>query len=208
MVSAYFYCQKRPVDPTCATERLKAVDADLLTFAKHWGNFGLRMFVLSMLDEDDVFKFKRARKAADLSKDGPDPGWYVLKTYLEAEGRKLEGTVGDQSEFLPEEAVLHDMVRPVRELLREKYTAVGILESFDDTLELFNRALGMPGVEWHSKFEKHGIYNWDEENKKKEEAVLAEAWTNAEIKKYISLDLLIYEHAVAVFNEQKKLHGI
>ena len=39
-------------------------------------------------------------------------------------------------------------------------------------------------------------------------ASLAEAWTNSEIKKYMQLDLLLYEHAVDVFHEQSRAYGL
>ncbi|CAN0469810.1 unnamed protein product, partial [Scytosiphon promiscuus] len=42
MVSAYYYCKEAPSDTACASEILNARDVDLVTFAKHWGNFALR----------------------------------------------------------------------------------------------------------------------------------------------------------------------
>ena len=42
VVSAYFYCKHAPIDPLCATSIMRANKVDLLTFAQHWGNFGLR----------------------------------------------------------------------------------------------------------------------------------------------------------------------
>lgn len=54
MVSAYFYCQSFPQDSACASMILRARDVDLLTFAKHWSNFGLRQFALNFVSADDV----------------------------------------------------------------------------------------------------------------------------------------------------------
>lgn len=54
MVSAYFYCQVYQSDKACATSILRAKDVDLLTFAKHWSNFGLRQFALNFVPADDV----------------------------------------------------------------------------------------------------------------------------------------------------------
>lgn len=42
LVSAFFYCKTFRGDPLCATFVLDARTADLGTFAKHWGNFGMR----------------------------------------------------------------------------------------------------------------------------------------------------------------------
>lgn len=42
VVSAYFYCRRLKKDQLCASRVLDASSTDLLTFAKHWGNYGLR----------------------------------------------------------------------------------------------------------------------------------------------------------------------
>ncbi|CAM9581378.1 unnamed protein product [Sphacelaria rigidula] len=208
LVSAYFYCQRLPADTACGSGRLNAKEADLVTFAKHWGNFGLRQFALALVDQNDVLESDWLGLSGGDPRDRHDSGWYIMKRYLETEGRKLEGTVGEEDESLPEDRAMDDMLQPVRDLLRDNFTAVGILESFDDTLELFNRALEVPGLDWRSQFKAQGSKNVDNQYKEREKAALAEAWTNAEIKKYINLDLLIYEHAVAVFNQQKRLYSI
>lgn len=54
LVSAYFYCQNSEKDVACASNIVRARDVDLLTFAKHWGNFAVRQFALSMVPADDV----------------------------------------------------------------------------------------------------------------------------------------------------------
>lgn len=54
LVSAYFYCQILEDDVACASNIVRARDVDLLTFAKHWSNFAVRQFALSMVPADDV----------------------------------------------------------------------------------------------------------------------------------------------------------
>lgn len=207
LVSAYFYCRTSPSDMACGSKVVNANNVDLVTFAKHWGNFALRQFALSLVDVGDVIQDAMDTSSAvtDNSKL-KNPGWYILKEYLERKGQAFEVSDG-RGEELPDRA-MYDMLQPTRELLRRNFTAVGILENFDETLELFNRALGMPDLDWQKSFSNQGIGNVDRIYEKEKKKVLVEAWTNAEIKKYIGLDLLLYEHAVAVFNEQKKLHGI
>lgn len=42
VVSAYYFCKRKKEDQLCASFVLYAGDTDLLTFAKHWGNYGMR----------------------------------------------------------------------------------------------------------------------------------------------------------------------
>ena len=98
------------------------------------------------------------------------------------------------------------MLQPVQDLLRDRYT-IGILEEFNTTLSLFDTVLDMP-MKWTEQYEKYGSKNQDKEHKDEEMASLEEAWTNSEIKKYMYLDLVLYEHVVDVFNHQVKSHNI
>ena len=98
------------------------------------------------------------------------------------------------------------MLQPVQDLLRERYT-IGILEEFNTTLHLFDTALDMP-MKWTEQYAIYGSKNQGKVHKDEEMASLEEAWTNSEIKKYMYLDLVLYEHAVDVFNQQVKAHGI
>ena len=92
MVSAYYYCKESPKDQTCASEVVRAKDVDLVTFAKHWGNYATRQFSLSLVPVHDVLEFSRtdavkemlpprAKRPSDL------PGWYLIKLYLDDQNR-------------------------------------------------------------------------------------------------------------------------
>ena len=102
---------------------------------------------------------------------------------------------------------MYEMLQPVQDLLRDRYT-VGILEEFNTTLSLFNAALEVPDVDWHEKYANEGIRNKDTRYFEEEAAALEEAWTNSEIKKYMRLDLILYEHAVDVFHQQARAYGL
>lgn len=47
-----------------------------------------------------------------------------------------------------EDAAMRSLIQPVSELLDENYAAVGILEKWDSTLELFNATLELPNYDW------------------------------------------------------------
>ena len=141
MVSAYYSCKEAPRDVACASEVVRATDVDLATFAKHWGNFAMRQFALSLVPVDDVLEYSRTDAARDRLPpefEGIEKvaGWYLLKMYLDELARTSEYVE------IPDVA-MYEMLQPVQDLLRDRYT-VGILEEFNTTLSLFDVALSMP----------------------------------------------------------------
>ena len=160
-----------------------------------------------MVDQGAVLDFAHGTTSGQANTKPDDDGWYILKEYLESQGPRVYRELGDETEALPDGA-LYDMLQPACDLLRSNFSAVGILEHFDDSLKLFNSALAMPDFNWTLAFQKMGVRNQDNKYATESHNTLAEAWTNTEIKRYIGLDLLLYDHAVAVFNEQKAMYGI
>ena len=201
MVSAYYYCKKSFRDKLCASMFLDAQSSDLLTFAKHWGNYALRQFAFTLVPIENVMEYSQTESAKEFIypvRMGMVPGWYLFKMYLDH--------VKDYNDMDIPDAPLYHMLQPVQDLLRDRYT-IGILEEFNTTLSLFDTVLDMP-MKWTEQYEKYGSKNQDKEHKDEEIASLEEAWTNSEIKKYMYLDLVLYEHVVDVFNQQVKEYGI
>ena len=210
MVSAYYYCKEAPEDTACGSEIVNARDVDLITFAKHWGNFALRQFALSLVPVDDVMEYAQTDAARDRLppevEEGTDiAGWYLLEMFLEEQYLKDQVTTSERVE-IPDVA-MYKMMQPVQDLLRDRYI-VGILEEFNATLSLFEAALDMPGVDWHKQYVGEGDKNVDKMYAEEKAAALVEAWTNSEIKKYMRLDLVLYEHAVDVFHQQARAYGL
>ncbi|CAM9612169.1 unnamed protein product, partial [Laminaria digitata] len=205
MISAYNYCRYKG-DQLCANNIVDAKGVDLTTFAKHWGNYAMRQFVLGLLSIDDVLEYSHT-DAVDATlphkgkKSRPTSGWYLVKLYLEYLN------LPSKTEDIPESG-LYAMLQPVQDLLRDHYSAIGILEDYNTTLSLFNTALDMPGVDWHEMFGNMGQARVGKVSKEEKEAMLAEALTNSEIKKYMQLDLLLYDHAVELFRLQAQAHDI
>ena len=201
MVSAYYYCKTSIRDNLCASMFLDAQSNDLLTFAKHWGNYALRQFAFTLVPIENVMEYSQtesAKKIVSPVKMGMVPGWYLFRMYL--------NHVNDYNNMDIPDAPLYHMLQPVQDLLRERYT-IGILEEFNTTLHLFDTTLDMP-MKWTEQYAIYGSKNKEKVHKDEEMASLEEAWTNSEIKKYMYLDLVLYEHAVDVFNQQVKEYGI
>ena len=67
----------------------------------------------------------------------------------------------------------------------------------------------MPRLSWQKSYRKMGTVNSarkGQEDRKKE--VLAQAWTDLSVRRYLALDLLLYDHAVAVHATQAAEHGL
>lgn len=209
MVSAYYYCKRWKNDPVCASSIVNANDIDLLAFAKHWGNFAMRQFALNLVSADDVMEYSKTNAVREKLPEAIEdvrklPGWYLLKMYLDDKAPDLND--GDDG-FIPD-AAMYEMVQPLQDLIRDNYTAVGILEEFNTTLSLFDAALAMPEVRWHGEFNSQGKLLVDSVYREQEALTLLEAWTDSEVKKYMQLDIVLYEHAVDVFHQQIQAYGI
>lgn len=200
-MSAYFYCKKIPQDQLCATVVVNAKDVDLLEFAKHWGNYGLRQFGLGFLDAHDVVdpdtldEVCRRTKGDRGHGDVCVPAWYKQKQYLSS----LHAA--ETAETSLPESTISWLLSPVQDILSKRYAAVGILEEWQTTMELFDATLGIEGFEWVRQFQTTGKTN-DGKFVTAEHRALKEAWMSSELKSFIWLDILLYDHAVAVHKMQ------
>ncbi|CAN0030073.1 unnamed protein product [Ectocarpus sp. 6 AP-2014] len=219
LVSAYFYCKKKPQDGLCATVALdaNADDTNLYAFAEHWGDFGLRQFALAFVLPEELLANKVKYDATGICTPYHGkrscPGWYELKLYLQqqldeqeqgAESRGWDGSGAAASGA----ATISHLLQPVQELLTNEYAAVGVLEQWETSLLLFNEALGMPGFDWPEAFGSIGKKNSDGTFHNEEAEMLLRSWTDPRLRRYLSLDLLLYDYAVSVHNQQVDKYGL
>lgn len=194
LLSAFYYCHKKPQDQVCASSVIFAQNVDLVTFARLWGNFGLRQFALGNLDIDEVLRVS----ASTSSRSREWPAWYIVKQYWTGVATRDDGD-GD---------ALFERLEPAKALLREQYAAIGILEEFNTTLHLFDRVLDMPGLDWPGAFGQHGIVNKNSKFESERENELGSAWQDDRIKHYLRLDIELYDYAVRLFHEQVSSVGV
>lgn len=133
----------------------------------------------------------------------PHPSRYLLRAHLDEQYEKHM----HHTRSAPD-AAMYQLLEPVQVLLENEYAAVGILERYNTTLHLFDAALQMPGVNWPLAFKKSGMVNQDKLFRMDIERATEKAMTDVKIKKYLQLDLLLYEHAVAVHIAQAEKHGL
>ncbi|CAM9856043.1 unnamed protein product [Scytosiphon promiscuus] len=186
LLSAYDHCRNAPKDPLCPT----AQSADLVTFAERWGNFAMRQFALADVSPSSVKRWANSGRVSAGSSV-----WYLVKDYLTRGG-------------IAEDEVLEGMLERVQGLLSTRYAAVGIAEDIDTTMALFDRALSMGGLDWSSSLGKLETDGQDGEYDMRGSAAFRRALANPRVASAIRLDMLLYEHAVNVFNEQVARYGV
>lgn len=70
-------------------------------------------------------------------------------------------------------------------------------------MKLFDKVLNLRQFNWVEDFSKSGKRNsGGEQFETASERALAAAWHNPELKKFIWLDILLYDHALAVHRSQ------
>lgn len=206
VVSAYFYCHRNPCDQLCATIVMDASEVDLVTFAEHWGNYGLRQFALASVKSEDVFHNAAVSDFCEQARGHGDvciPAWYRLKQFLRlSQQEDTSGTMQPESE-------LGQFLSHAQETLNNRYAAVGIIEKWETTMKLFDKVLNLRGFEWEKKFQQTGKENGSgQQFESAEHRALEAAWQNTELKKFIWLDILLYDHALAVHRQQVADNGL
>jgi len=210
LVSAYFYCKESPTDQLCATGVLDARETDFHTFALHWTNFGLRQFAQAFVTQPEVLadEFDNGLCPPDASNNAC-PGWFRIKQYFEQQPKIAGDLAGwaPGTDPLPDLA-MYRMLKPVQDMLTSNYTAVGILEHWDTSMLLFNQALELPRWRWDRAFSRIGKLNSNSKYHFEAKTVLQNAWYDPEIRRLLWLDILLYDHAVALFHRQVEEYNV
>lgn len=137
------------------------------------------------------------------------PGWYKIGLYVNElyANETADGKTGLSLDV--HDAAMYKFLQPAMDRLSNEYAAVGILEDFDKSLHLLNLALKIPRLDWVQSYknlgpQNEGVSGRDEEKKE----TLRLAWTDPAIHKFVWLDMLLYDHAVAVYKKQLVEYGL
>lgn len=185
--------------------------ADIVDFAKHWGNYGLRQYVIPYISQEVINSSPAAlecNKRIVKSTGRKCTAWHLVKLHLQDAASSLTTDTNISGRPLDEEA-MYSYLEAAQARLSNDYEAVGLLEKFNTSLSLFDNALDLPRFSWQESYGKLGTVNAarsGQEDAKRE--VLAQAWTNLAVRRYLALDLLLYDHAVAVHATQAAEHGL
>lgn len=183
---------------------MDANNVDLATFAELWGNYGLRQLALSFVQAEDVYRHEVVLDSCKQQINAAEtcvPAWYRQKKYLQ-----LPREVQFGGTPLPETGTLQFLSR-VQEIVSSRYAAVGILEEWETTMALFDKTLNLPGFEWVKEYQQTGRKNRNDKSTAEDRA-LELAWDSTELKKFLWLDILLYDHALAVHRRQVVDYGL
>lgn len=209
LVGAYFYCKKAPKDQCCGSGVLQARTTDIKSFARHWSNFGLRQFAQAFVLQDDVLKNDLDNGVCPSHDSRECPGWFRIKEYFQRQQPATrEGGVWPAGTEALDDLGMYHILQPVEAMLSTNYTAVGILEQWDSSMALFTKALQMPDWDWETAFHEMGIKNSNNADRTEADQALKDAWSDPEIREILWLDILLYDHAVAIFHKQVAKHAV
>lgn len=196
------------VDPLCAHEVIDIDAADIATFAEHWGNYAVRQFVMPFLSADEIMASPPAQECRLQSETNGQRccGWPYVKLKMDAP--YLNDTSPPGSMRPVDEDALYPYLKIAQDRI-STFAAVGIVEDFAGSLHLFDRALGLQDFDWVGRYDKLGSLNTvlpaSQDSAARD---LQRALTDPSIKKFIALDLLLYEHAVDVHERQMDQYGL
>lgn len=103
---------------------------------------------------------------------------------------------------------LYKLLESALDIISSRYAAVGILEDFNTTMYLFDRALGIPNFSWPDEIQKVGTVNSDDKKAEEEHNARLKLSTDPVLKKFIWLDIILYEHALSVHAKQVNEYGL
>lgn len=156
---------------------------DLRAYAKFYSNESLRQFLIAFFTPQEI-RASRAVQAVNKR----FPGWYKVGLFIELYANATENI----------DAALLSSAVPAVDLL-QTYAAVAIFEDYENGLHLFRRALNIPGLEWVNAFKRV---------KNAKMVMHSAAWSDVVIQEILWLDLLLYDHAVSVYEKQLKRYGM
>ena len=166
-------------------------------------------FLLAFVPWEDVLDTEGGEKQLGSRLTSKGAGWYNLKQHVEHRtlAAATPAAAPGNSSITPE-AWMHQYLRPIQDYLTHNYTAVGILEEFNTTMALFNATLHIPGLDWAHEFRKSGTRNSDKGSAQEEAEAVMQAKGDPDIQATLWLDILLYDYAVGVFNQQAKENGL
>lgn len=209
---------------------MNSAEASLVEFAEHWGNYGVRQMMMSFIPAETVLRYVDEvvgdTRPATLNGVLVEqiPSWVLLKYYLQhGYPDKSGGGKQNRTKVLPQNSAAHDnpetgtfnddlalseWMGEIQSLVRNNYTAIGIVENFDTAMALFDDVGVIPGKNWRATYGKLGAANTNDASEDERAASLRYALASEDIKKYLRLDLLLYKHAVSVYHGMLQRHGI
>eukprot|EP00903_Cladosiphon_okamuranus_P006273 g6155.t1 len=206
LVSNFYYeCKGTGLHNFRCNDKLKDGEDDLREYAKLWGAWAPVRFSLSFVDQATLLALQVDPELC------PSwcPTWVRGRVYFERLLGADETLANDMSyNLLTNSSVVATFLEPAVEILATKYAAVGILEDWGRSMQLFDHAVPLPNFSWSAASANIGRQNVDNKYADVEHETLQRAMADPVITRYLWLDILFYDHAVRIHNKQLKEFGL
>lgn len=204
LVSAYYFCKyKWPNDQACGKGAIDLETTDIYAFAEFWSNYAMRQYIMAFFTPEQIMTSPAVQAVEESF-----PGWYKVGLFVNElfANETAEADAGTTNVMY--DKAMERFLEPAMEILNT-YAAVALLEDFENGLRLFEESLGIPELTWLEDFKAQGMKNEGVEEKSAEhEETLKSAMTDPDIRKFLSLDILLYDHAVALYSKQLVEYGL
>lgn len=231
VASSFLHCKYEPDDQLCMTHVLDARKATFAEWVQHQGNYLFRQLTFDLtqaLSTEEQYNMylnfaKHRRAMTDMEQQG---AWISPS----ATGGSTAGDSRDDSDLVdtmlqhkPNMLWLLEQQRgyslseedatSMVDLLEYRFAVIGIVEQFDESLEMFEAVFGLPfpaASHHRSKAQaEHQMHVHDGEDisrrKLLQDELVAEFQRDPQLDEYIQVDLALYDRAVELFEAQRRV---
>eukprot|EP00040_Diaphanoeca_grandis_P023927 m.130824 g.130824 ORF g.130824 m.130824 type:complete len:1136 (-) comp29504_c1_seq1:372-3779(-) len=226
IASSYLHCQYEPDDQLCMSHVLDAREASFEQWVAHQGNYLFRQLTFdlqqSLSTEEQYEMYIQFEKHRALREQMGANGAWLRKTQQEtlAEEDNTDDFVARTLRFKPNMLWLLEQNRefPINEhdaisvidLLEYHFAVIGLVERFDESLEMFEAVFGLPFPDAISKKSQEQteqqlhVHEGEDLGRRRQiqNDYMDEFKNNPKLDSYIAIDLALYEKAKVLFEDQ------
>ena len=228
IASSYLHCQYEPDDQLCMSHVLQAKEATFKQWVQHQGNYLFKQLTFDLqqslsIEEQYAAYLNYTKHRKLVEKMGATGAWTgrVAKPVITKE--EEEDLIVQMLHFKPNMLWLLEQRRgftvterdaqSVIQLLEYHFAVIGLVERFDESLEMYETVFGLPYPDAirHKTEEQAGhqmhVHEGEDLVKRKEtQKRLVDMFdTDPELDQMISIDLALYDKAVDLFEEQHEV---
>ena len=228
IASSYLHCQYEPDDQLCMSHVLQAKEATFKQWVQHQGNYLFKQLTFdlqqSLSIEEQYAAYLNYSKHRKLVEKMGVAGAWTGNVAEPVVTKEEEGDLIVQMlHFKPNMLWLLEQKRgfdvserdaqSVIQLLEYHFAVIGLVERFDESLEMYETVFGLPypdairhKTQEQAGHQMHVHEGEDLADRKETQKRLVDMFdTDPELDKMISIDLALYDKAVDLFEEQHEV---
>ena len=230
IASSYLHCQYEPFDQLCMSHVLDAREVTFAQWVEHQGNYLLRQLAfdvsqsLSIEEQYELYarhaRHRRFMRDLDATNAWLEPG-VNLSSFDQSAGTQDTDVLQFKPNMLwliaaarGDDSALEADVESFADLLESTFAVIGIVERYDESLQLFEATFGLPFVESAKHKSKQQaalqlhLHQGEDLRRRRgtQSALIREFDKHPELDAHIAGDLRLYERAVDIFDRQMVRH--